>query len=279
MAYKGIEARLVEAGVDVGTYLRDLYEVQRKTYRQLMVVLGTTSHEAVGRLLRKHGIRIRKGGEAIAVQWAGNVARRERARARMRQTVAGITESNGHWALGHTKETHLGIASAASKLAERRWLSQPDVIRKSMESSKKAHRLDPNTHSQASRKLTKAEAGVAAWLARHGLECVPQSPVIVGDALYFADFLVPSLNLVVEVSKSSGRVPVERIRDFRKVGLETLAITNTVPISGRWHHADEAIARAKVGQFHPSTVRECWVSPRASKGNRKTQAYFDQLIG
>ena len=280
MAYQGIEARLIKAGVvNIGAYLSDLYVTQKKTLRQMLPILKTSSVAAVSRLMRKHGVAPRKGGEAVAVQWINNESRRKRTSATMRSTMLKRAEAGEHWALGHTKESHPGVASTASKLAERKWLTQPDVMARAIGKKKARHRADPTTHTQARVKPTVAELRVAEWLQRHGLECQPQKPVIVGDALYFADLFVPSLNLIVEVSKTVDRVPVERIRAFRGAGFETLAVRNTVPESGKWQNADDAISRAKVGQFHPSTVRECWVSPGAKKGVAATEAYLDQFIG
>ncbi len=269
------EQRLLAAhGEGLGAYLRRLYVDEGKTFKDLMPILGTTSARSIGLILNKYGVPIRRGAEAVAHQWKRKPERRERAAEQMGRLSRERAAAGLAWCKGHTKETHPSIASTAQKLAERRWLLRPDSIAKANETKKRRHREDPSTHTQAHAAPSRTEALFAAWLERTGRAYEFQKPLQVGDDLFFIDFYLPRANLAIELTQDRGRVPPARLRAFRGAGLLPMAILNYPILHGHFAHIEEVIARAERGEFHPTTVGECWVcrSPGQLSAARQREA-------
>jgi len=57
--------------------LVDLYEDQRKSFRQMNAILGINTRTII-KLFEFYGIETRKGSEAVVTQWEDNIERRER---------------------------------------------------------------------------------------------------------------------------------------------------------------------------------------------------------
>ena len=53
------------------------YVVERKSYRQIMDILGINSARKIKKLLTEYGIEIRKGSAAVKTQWENNDVRRK----------------------------------------------------------------------------------------------------------------------------------------------------------------------------------------------------------
>lgn len=53
------------------------YVAERKSYRQIMDILGINSARKIKKLLTEYGIEIRKGSEAVKTQWENNHKRRK----------------------------------------------------------------------------------------------------------------------------------------------------------------------------------------------------------
>ena len=282
MAKRGtsvVEARLLAAhGAGLGEYLRDLYVVRGLTMRELRVPLGTVSHVRIRALLIKYGVQIRRGSEAVAHQWVRLPERRKTQAESMRRASTARAANGEHWAKGHTKETHPGLARYAEKLAARQWLTAPNVVARARESTMARHREDPSTHSQSTAAPSRIERLMMTWLEARGIRYVFQHPIVAGADLLFLDFFLPDIGIGIEVTNSRSRVPPERLRTLLQAGIPTIAVYNYAVEKTGLPNADEAIARAKRGEFNPTTVGECWVGTGRRYNSTRMKAEADEPL-
>ena len=275
-----IEYRLQqEFGDRLPEILRDLYEVRGLPIRETMRELGVNNLAQTRRLLEKHGVRLRRGSEAVAHQWKRKPERRHGAGVqRFAAMVRGRAARGEHWARGHTKATHGGLADVSAKLASSGRLVTQDAIERSVEARKRRHRADPSTHIQAAIEPSSAERAFMGWLERTRRGYVFQHPLQVGDDLIFVDFYLPAARLAVEVTKNRGRFPLARARLIVSAGLTPLGIPNYAVLAGQLQHVEQAVALAERGQFNPTTLRECWMSRRSYTCRAADAADLDQSI-
>lgn len=271
------ESRLIaEHGDGLGELLRRLYTVELLSFRQLSKRFGLSAMNAVlwRKLLARYDIEIRKGSVAIAAQWARDPERRHGVGVvRFSEMVRGRAAAGLHWAKGHTKHTHPGLAGVSRKLAESGRLVRRDVVARSRRSYKLSLRDDPSWSAQMRVAPVPAEAEFMRWLESRGTEFVFQYPIPVAESCMFVDFMLPASRLVVELCKYSGRFRLSRARAIAAAGFTPLGIPNTQVLGGVRQNVQDLIARAERGQFHPSTLRECWMAIRP--GNRPAAEELD----
>jgi hypothetical protein len=219
------------------------------------------------RLVRELGIT-RHGGEAVATQWVNNDARKAAQAVRFAATRPTV-----HWAQGHTKHTHAGVAVTAAKLAERQWLTNPNVVRSAAASRTRTFVAEPSRHYQSRVTMSATESLVAEWLTFTGRDYVYQHPITCDGRFYFADFFLPGSNILIEPTLKYTSVTPIRLATFRHLGYIPLAIFNRyVAESAGLNHLQEQVSRAESGQLNPTTVGECWVRRRP---RQNTAAYRD----
>lgn len=274
-----VEDRLrAEHGENLTAYLRELYVDRRLSYRKMMPILGVRSNQALRALLERHGIPIRRGGEAVRTQWEGAAERRRAASEQLRRDNLERAARGEHWAKGYTKDTHPGLAEYSRKLAERQWLKRPSAVRKATRSRRRAFRQDPSRHANSHVGMTNVEQRFADFLTSIGRDFVFNDALILDGELYFPDFRLTNSRVLIEVTKVWQRVPADRLRAFAAGGYTPLVLPNGTVLSDSLDEVEDVIARAERGELNPATVRECWVIRRGPKGSAARQAYLAERL-
>lgn len=62
---------------DMGEWLKQKYEVENKTIRDICKMLNTNTNRTIMKMLKYYNINIRHGGEAVKTQWINNDKRRK----------------------------------------------------------------------------------------------------------------------------------------------------------------------------------------------------------
>jgi hypothetical protein len=269
---KELEEKYGESLRDV---LAEMYSIKMMPTRSIARTLGYADKHAkvISFFLKKYDIPIRHGGEAVRTQWIDAGMRRKNAAELMKE----IVNSRPHFAIGLTKETHPGIARTAQKLKERQWMNTPEIKARAKESRRVSIENDPMMHGQSKAKMTPCEMIVADIFKQRGYKVIGQHPVQINGALHFADLYVPDFNLLIEVAKTTVRVPLFRVRNFVQAGYLPAAITNNVALK---HHdrIHDLIARLEAGEFNPTSLRECWMVTRSASFSAITLRDFDEPI-
>jgi hypothetical protein len=197
----------------------------------------------------------------------------------MREMAVARADAGLHWAKGETKDTHPGLAGVSEKLLASGRLWRADALAKARVTHDATVRQDPSGMQRGLRiRASKTEKLFGEWLGATGRRFVFQYPIVLADDVVFVDYFLPASNLAVELCKMRQRFALGRARQIVSAGITPLGVVNRLVLTGRLDDVEKQIAAAERGEFHPSTLRECWMGCGPGHGDAADESDIDQPL-